>query len=131
MRSTRRGPGEDDVARQDNPQIVYHPNLEEAFAEWASECGFEPRTLRELTADVLRRRRWGAYVEHECHRANGRQPTVFTLRLRHLSVYFTDEAEGLVVRGYGWELQREPLDDFDGGGFYCEPDWHRPASDSQ
>ena len=28
-----------------------------------------------------------------------------------------------MIRGYGWEIDREPIDDYDGGGFYAEALW--------
>ena len=30
------------------------------------------------------------------------------------------EPSEVMIRGYGWKIDHEPLDDYDGGGFYAE-----------
>ena len=109
-------------------RISFWPDLEESFSEWASRCGSDPNVLRRATIAALRTRRGEAFIEHECHRANGRQPDVLTLSLglNDVHVYFTVEPGGIVVRGYWWA---EPIrnSDEDCGGFYCDNAWYEGA----
>ena len=44
-------------------------------------------------------------------------------QLRGNWAYYTVEPFEIVIRGYGYEIDHEPLDDFDGGGFYADNAW--------
>lgn len=98
--------------------ITFYPALDEHYDLWAAEIGTPPLLLRQLTVAAIRTR------HHEARFAHGRVPPVvrpcdvYELPLDTCSVYFSVESSAIVVRGYGWNIPREPLDDFDGGGFY-------------
>ena len=106
-----------------NKPISNHPCLEESFDAWASACGRTSRFLRQATEHVIRSRHQEAIVEHESHKARGNQPDVFTLPLGPVVVFYSVESSAVLIRGYGWKPEEEPVDDFDGGGFYAEASW--------
>lgn len=101
-----------------NEPIVYHQALEEAFDAWAMEIGKQPARLRRETGHAIRNRHGEAHIEHVSSRANERRSDVYTLPLDACVVYFSIEAGAVVVRGYGWDMDRKPPYDFDGGGFW-------------
>ena len=103
--------------------ITYHPALDEAFDGWASDCGWEPQSLRRASEQAIRSRHHDAIIAHESDKARGNQPDIFTLSLGSVDVIYTLEPREVVIRGYGWEMDHEPLDDYDGGGFYAEASW--------
>ena len=107
----------------DGKPITYYSALEESFDDWAAECGFEPQSLREASEHAIRTRHHHAIIEHESHKARGIQPDIFSLSLVSANVYYTVEEQAIVIRGYGYEIDHEPLDDFDGGGFYEDNAW--------
>ena len=107
--------------------ITYHWILADSFDAWAAECGWESNRLRRASEKAIRSRHHEARIEHEAHRARGRQPDIWTLSLGLVNVIYTIEPEATVIRGYKWELDREPLDDFDGGGCYTEFTWDLPV----
>ena len=102
--------------------IVFHPVLNDQFADWAAACNWHPRLLRKATEKAIRTRHQEATIKHESHRAKGRQPDIWTLSLGSVEVIYTVQPHAVVIRGYGWDLHREPLDDFDGGGHYPDYD---------
>jgi hypothetical protein len=106
-------------------EILYHPHLDENFDNWASQCGWNPKGLRDATQQAILSRHHEAVIEHESRKARGTQPDIFTLSLGLVDVYYTVEAQTVVVRGYGWEISGEPANDWDGGGLYCEAAWSR------
>lgn len=105
--------------------VTYHSQLADIFQDWAAAAGYNSIQLRINTEQAIRTRHHEAFIEHESHKASGTQPDVFTLSLGSIDVYYTIEPPGVVVRGYAWEIQGEPLDDYDGGGFYPEASWVR------
>jgi hypothetical protein len=105
--------------------ISYHLALDEAFDDWAVACGWEPQPLRHASEQAIRSRHHDAVISHECYKARGNHPDVFTLSLGSVEVIYTVEPREVVIRGYGWEIDHEPLDDYDGGGFYSEASWYR------
>jgi hypothetical protein len=107
----------------DGKPITYYSALERCFDDWAKECGFEPQSLRQASEQAIRTRHHEATIEHESHKARGIQPDIFSLPLGSANVYYTVEPQAIVIRGYGYEIDREPLDDFDGGGFYLDNAW--------
>ena len=107
--------------------ITYHPALDEAFDGWAKACGWDPLSLRQASEQPIRSRHHEAFIEHESHRASGSQPNVYTLSLGSVEVVYTIESLEVMIRGYGWEIDHEPFDDYDGGGFYTENSWSRTA----
>lgn len=109
--------------------ITYHRALDEDFNVWASSCGWTLGSLREASEQAIRTRHDEAVIKHKSHEAQGRQPDIWTLCLdsmRSLEMYYTVEQHNVVIRGYGWEITGEPLDDFDGGGFYHDIRWVIP-----
>lgn len=112
--------------------IVYHHALEETFDGHALDCGWKPARLRAASEKAIRTRHHRARIEHESHRANGLQPNVYNLRLgvlRRVRVYYTVERAAVVIRGYGWHVAN-PLDDWDGGGFFCDNAWLFPSKEA-
>ena len=103
--------------------ISYHPTLDRAFDGWASECGWDSQSLRLASEQAIRSRHHEAIIEHETNKARGNQPDIFTLSLASVDVYYTMEPVEVMIRGYGWEIDHEPLGDLDGGGFYAEASW--------
>lgn len=107
--------------------ISYHPALTDALDDWLSDCGWKPHSLRRASEQAIRSRHHEAIIEHEANRARGNQPDIFSLSLGSANVYYTVESVELVIRGYGWEIDHEPLGDLDGGGFYADASWSRPT----
>jgi hypothetical protein len=105
--------------------IIYHRDLDTL----AQQFGYEPTELCWVTEKAIREHHRQATIE-EGHYALGRQPDVYNLKFSTLYVYYTIESQAVVVRGDGWDLDRDPLDDFDGGGYYCDYEWMLP-SDAQ
>ena len=103
--------------------ISYYLALDAAFDGWASDCGWEPQSLRRASEQAIRSRHHDAVIAHESDKARGNQPDIFTLSLGSVDVIYTVEPREVVIRGYGWEIDHEPLDDYDGGGFYAEASW--------
>lgn len=107
--------------------ISYHPALTDAFDEWLSDCGWKPQSLRRASERAIRNRHHEATIKHEANKARGNQPDIFTLSLGSVDVYYTVHPAEVVIRGYGWKIDYEPLGDFDGGGFYADASWSRPT----
>jgi hypothetical protein len=100
--------------------IRYHCSLLADFGGWALACKSKPRTLLATTERAIRTRGARGVIESP---REGLRPAVLTLPLylRHsLNVYFTRESWCVLIRGYSWKVDREPLDDMDGGGFYSD-----------
>lgn len=106
--------------------ITYHSVLEESFGDWARTMGLMPALLRKVSELAIRRSHHEAFIEDESREARGRQPDIFTLWIDPFKLYYTIEPHAVVIRGYGWDIKGEPLDDFDGGGLYCEYEWSLP-----
>lgn len=105
--------------------ITYHVHLDEHFSDWARDCGMEPIRLREASEMAIRERHNTEGAVGEVDRATEYQPDIFNLNLSsQVQVFYTIEERGVVIRGYAWELQREPLNELDGGSYYCEPNWY-------
>jgi hypothetical protein len=98
--------------------ITYHPALDSDYDYWAEACGREPQSLRHVSEHAIRTRHHEAIIEDESNRACGDRPDVYTLSLGSVAVFYSVEESTVMIRGYCWELDREPLDDHDGGGFY-------------
>ncbi len=103
--------------------IRYHPAISESFDDWASACGWQTQALKRASEFAIRNRHHEAKIEHESHRARDTRPDIFTLSLDSVCVYYTVESDHVMIRGYGWEIDHEPFDDYDGGGFYAETSW--------
>ena len=103
--------------------ISYYPRLNDAFDGWAADCGWDVLSLRRASEHAIRSRHHDALIERKSHRARGNQPDIFTLSLGSVDVIYTVELLEVMIRGYGWEIDGEPLDDYDGGGFYAEVSW--------
>ena len=74
--------------------INYHPALDGEFDAWASDCGWDPESLRRASETAIRSRHHEAIIEHESHKACGNQPNIFTLFLGSLGVVYTVEPVG-------------------------------------
>lgn len=105
--------------------ITIHYMLDSQYDCWAKDCKQSPQQLRQMSEEAIRTRHHEAKIE-DGHEADGRQPDILTLQLGTIEMFYTIETHAVVIRGYGWELDREPLDDFDGGGFFCDNHWHLP-----
>ena len=103
--------------------IRYHVCLDKAFDAWASDCGWEPQSLKQASEWAIRTSHHEATFEHGSHGKHDNHPDVFTLAISSVQVFYTVEPFGVMVRGYGWQIDHEPYDDFDGGGFYGEASW--------
>ncbi len=103
--------------------IRFHVALHETFDDWASVCGQHAQSLQCASEHAIRTRHHEATIDHEAHRARGNQPDILTLSLGSVCVFYTIEPNQVMIRGYGWELNHTPADDFDGGGFYAEASW--------
>ena len=111
--------------------ITYDITVNGEFDGWATWCGTTPSRLRKATEQSLRTRQHEAFIEHESHKARGRQPNIYTLDLGltpWVEVFYTIEPHAIVVRGYAWEISGEPLDDRGCGYFYSDNEWHLPDS---
>lgn len=106
-----------------NKPMTYYPALDQAFDDWAAACGWDPQSLRQASEQAIRGRHHEATIEHEAHKARGIQPDIFSLSLGSVNVYYTVEPTEIVIRGYGYEIDHEPLDYRDGGGFYADNAW--------
>ena len=109
--------------RVTNKPITYHPAFDQEFEGWAAACRWDPQSLRQASQQAIRGRHHEATIEQESHKARGIQPDVFSLSLGSVNVYYTVEAIEIVIRGYGYEIDHEPLDYGDGGGFYADNAW--------
>ena len=113
-------------------RITFLPIVAEDFSPWASLCGCRPGVLRQRTLQAIRMRHSQATFEHRSHRRHRRQPAIYSLSLNpgsNVSVYYTIERRQVIVRGYGVDLGREPLDDFDAGGFHPDLAWYQLPKD--
>lgn len=100
--------------------VVSHVALRGTYKGWAESCGYKPRALWRATRRAVLTRHAEAVIWNS-ERVG--EPPVFQLSLGRASVFYTIESHGIVIRGYGWEIDGEPLDDFDGGGYFVEHDW--------
>lgn len=92
---------------------------------WAESCRCSRDELVNATELGLRFRRHNAFVAPR-NRRSQYQPDVFTLSLgvgQSATVFYTIESHAIVVRGFGWEIVGEPLDDSDGGSYHCDYEW--------
>ncbi len=97
--------------------IRYHPALDSDFECWAESCGREPAELRRMTETAVCTHHHAAVIE-ECHKAHHGRPDTFTLLFEGLTIFYSLQEGCIFIRGYGYEIDGEPMDDFDGGGFY-------------
>lgn len=111
--------------------VAYHPCLDDTFDCWAAECGYEPLELRRVTEHAVRTRHREALITDETRKPRGRQPAVWELDLGRVRVIYTVERHAVVIRGYCWDIPSPPRDDFDGGGYFPEFDWHLPGRSSR
>jgi hypothetical protein len=109
--------------------ITYDKGFDDTFDGWAAECGWEPKSLRRASEKAIRTRHHEATHRHEANKARGRQPDIWHLSLGTVWVIYTVEPHAVVVRGYAWDLDRKPLDAFDGGGHYCDFEWSLPLAE--
>ena len=97
--------------------ITLHASLEMDFEGWAEALGWHPAGLVEATERAIRNRHREATLEDGDSNMIRRYP-IFRLGLDSIDVFYTIEQGIVIVRGYGWEIDGVPCDDFDGGGFY-------------
>jgi len=111
--------------------ITYYPAVEEEYDNWAVACGCDPEYLRQASEEAIRTRHHEAIIVYETHRAHGNQPDIFTLSLGSVDVIYTVEPSEVMIRGYGGDVEGEPLDDVSGGGFYVDASWSRDSRHMQ
>lgn len=95
----------------------YHSCVDDALEGWAEACGLDREELRRASEVAIRSCHQDSIIEAG-HEADGRRPDVFTLTFNDLRVYYSLEVGQVLIRGYGYEIDGEPADDFDGGGFF-------------
>ncbi len=106
-------------------RITYHSAVERIFDGLADDCGWKTRLLRQAGERAIRTRHHEAKLNHEADRGRNRRPDVYFLSLdAKTHVFYSIELHAVVIRGYAWELDHEPRDDFEGGGYYGDNDWH-------
>lgn len=97
--------------------IRYHSGVDGALEGWAQACGRDPEELRSASEMAIRSRHHDSIVEAG-HEADDQRPDVFTLTFDNLQVFYSLEGGHVLIRGYGYEADGEPADDFEGGGFF-------------
>lgn len=106
--------------------IYFHSQLDHSFQSWADACGWNLQRLRLVSLRTIRLRHHDAFIDHRCQKGRSGRPDVYHLNLDdRLSIIYSVELKGVVIRGYAWKLDHEPLDDFDGGGHYSDNHWAR------
>ncbi len=103
--------------------LVYDSVLEQDLPAFAMEIGHSLKSLRNATKTAIHNRIDDAYIEHESDRGRGSHPDILTLDIGKARVHFTIEAHAVVVRGYSYDIDHEPLDERDGGFFYVDDAW--------
>ena len=98
--------------------IRYDRDFDRLLRACASAKGQTQTQVLDALEHGIRTRHNEARVEHPANKANSFRPDVYTLQLKEFCVYFSHEGGGVLIRGLGWEIDHEPLDDFDGGGFW-------------
>ncbi len=99
--------------------IEYHPRFEDILFDYVADSG---RASREVCEDIeqgVRTRHGEAIIEHPADRGAAFGEDVYSLVLDAFGVYFTYKPNTIEIRGLSWPLDREPLDDADGGGIIC------------
>lgn len=100
-------------------QIRFHSGIGHLHWACAEETGQHPGHLLHAVEEGVRTRHSEARIAHPADKGNDLRPDVYTLELETVKVFFSYEAAEILIRGLGWDIDREPLNDFDGGGFYC------------
>lgn len=103
--------------------IVFAPPLDFYLDGWAVESGWKPRLLRQEIRRSIRNRHHEATLEPDRYKHSPRQPDTYHLAIGSCEITYTIEPDAIVVRGYGWPIDREPLDDMDGGAFFLDNSW--------
>ena len=103
--------------------ISYHPGVECRLEDLAEACSLSPADLRRATEQAIRMYHRHAAVHDNSHWLDGRRINIFTLSLGSAQMYYTVERREVMVRGYTWEIYREPLDDMDGGVIFIDASW--------
>ncbi|MCG3132481.1 MAG: hypothetical protein FLDDKLPJ_03331 [Phycisphaerae bacterium] len=103
--------------------LVYYPALVDDLPAFAMEIGYSLSGLRNATQTAIRNRIDDAYISHESDRGRGQRPDILSLDIGQARVHFTIEAHVVMVRGYSYDIDREPLDNRDGGYFYVDNAW--------
>jgi len=103
-------------------RILYKNGLDDLLKACAEENGCTPAVLRQASETAIRTRPRDAYIEDEFDAAHGIQPDIHTLHtgIGPVEVIYTNEQHAVVVRGWAWDIGREPVDERDGG--YSVPD---------
>lgn len=100
--------------------ILYHPGVKDNFDGWAVGCGWRPETLRRATEFRIRNCHHQSIPEDHRYKPRPESPDIFRLNIGTVDVYYSRESHGFVVRGYGWDIEHEPVDDNDGGGYFTD-----------
>jgi hypothetical protein len=106
--------------------IIFHGHVEGSLDFFADACRWDKRGLREASERAIRGRHHEAWIGHESEVACVRRPNIWHLDLGpspRVEVAFTVEERAVIVRGYSYEIDGEPLDDHDGGYYVCESFW--------
>lgn len=111
----------DAVEQPQSLAVALHPALDIEII--AQELELDPAELRRLTIEAIQNRHEEGFISHPCYIAHtdsfGRTyPTIYDLKMGAFLLHFSYESEGIMVRGFTWSIDREPLDDRDGGWIY-------------
>ena len=103
-------------------RILYKNGLDDLLRACAEENECTPTVLRQESETAIRTRPRDAYIEDANDAAHGIQPDIHTLHtgIGPVEVIYTNEPHAVVVRGWAWDIGREPVDERDGG--YCVMD---------
>lgn len=100
--------------------VIYDPGVEIHINYWAAECGCALAELRQLSEQAIRTSHDQATLHDQ---ARGRQPAIWELDFGKGRVVYTVEPRAVVIRGYHYDVPGEPLDECDGGGYFCDYEW--------
>lgn len=95
-------------------QIDYYPGAIDLVAWRVKSRGHSLSRIRAEVELAIRNRPHAAVL----HEARTPSFAYYRLSLSHEEVYFSVEPAKITVRGFGWKITGEPLDDWDGGGFF-------------
>ena len=118
---------EKDDSIKATPRIEYHQSINRELSDWAQAMGTTADELRTVAEQVLRTWYRDAPTILLVAPREGQLPKILKVNLgikQSAVVFYTVEMDLLLVRGFGWETDGEPRDDFDSGS--CYSDFYQP-----
>ncbi len=98
----------------------FYPRLEEDLEDIGPRMGHEPDELRRLAIEAVQTRHQEGFVRHPIELANtddvlGRfTPTTYDLPVGSFTLHFSYEADGILIRGFSWQVTGKRRDERDG-----------------